>query len=101
MPGEDVELPVAGSGWVRLELAWSEEDAYALVAKLGDCPLERTPGGERGIDEWQDHHGTGQADGLGQDAEGVSVADPPGALVDCVVGGRGDDHRVRLQRTRL
>ena len=50
--------------------------------------------GQRGVDEGQDHDRDVQAGSLGEDAEGVGVADAQGPFVDRVVGGRGDDDRV-------
>ena len=101
LPWEGIELLAAGSGRVGLDLAGSEKHTHALVTELANRPLERTPVGKRGVQERQDHNWDGEADGLGEEAECVGVADPLRALVDGVVGGGCDDHRIGLQRARL
>ena len=86
---------------MRLELTGSEEHAHAFFAELIDGSPEGASAGERGVHEGQDDDWDREADSLGEDAEGVGVADAERAFADRVVGGWGDDHRVGVLRSGL
>ena len=94
MPGVGVDEVAAGVRRVGFDAAGAEEDVDAFGAQGFDAAPERGTAGERGVDERQDDDRDAEAGGLGQDAEGVGVADALGPFVDRVVGGRGDDDRV-------
>lgn len=96
LPWETVELLLSRSRRMRFQLTWAEKDIDAFVAELSNGALEGVPCSERGVHERQNDDWDGKADGLGEDAEGVSVADPFCALVDRVVGSGGDNQRVCL-----
>jgi hypothetical protein len=72
---------------VRFDLAWTKQDADSLSAELVRGPEEGPAAGQRGVDERQQHDGDGQADGFGEDAECVGVADAQGQLIYRVVSG--------------
>ena len=94
MPGVGVDEVAAGVRRVRLDAAGADEDVYAFGAEGFDAAPEWGAAGECGVDERQDDDGDAEGCCLGQDAEGVGVADALGPFVDGVVGGRGDDDRV-------
>ena len=67
---------------------------HAFGAQGFDAAAERGAAGQGGVDEREHDGRDAQAGGLGEDAEGVGVADALGPLVDGVVGGRGDEDGV-------
>src|SRR5260221_90977 len=94
VPGVAGDEFAAGVRLVRLDATGAEQDPDSLAAQVLDAAPERGAGGERGIDEGKNDDRHAQAGGLGENAEGVGVADALGPLVDRVVGGRGDNDRV-------
>ena len=82
---------------MRLEAARAEEDLHAFGAQGFDTAAERGAAGQGGVDERQDDGRDGEADGFGEDTQGVGVADALGPFVDGVVGGRGDQDGIGNQ----
>lgn len=62
-----------------LDAAGAEHDANAFAAQVLDAASEWGEGGECGVDEREDHDRDAEGGGLGEDAQGVGVADalPP------------------------
>src|SRR6266571_7079593 len=101
VPGVGGDELAAGVRLVRLDATGAEQDPDSLAAQVLDAAPERGAGGERGIDEGKNDDRHAQAGGLGENAEGVGVADALCPLVDRIVSGRGDDDRVRRLRPGL
>src|SRR2546430_2479879 len=95
MPGVRVESGTGGPRRVRLQDVGAEQDGDAGRAQAGQVALEDLVGRQCGVDERQHGDGGTEAGQLGEQAQHVRVADPGGPLVDRVVRGRRDDHRVR------
>ena len=95
MPGEGLDTAPAGAGRMRLEAARAQEDMHPFAAESLDAPPERDPARERRVHERQHDDGGAHPGHLGEDAQGVGVADALGPLVDRVVGRRGDDDGIR------
>jgi hypothetical protein len=91
----------SGMRFVGLHAAGTDKDVDAFAAKILDAAAERSAGGQGGVDERENDDRDAEGSCLGENAEGVGVADALCPFVDRVVRGRGDDDCVGRAGSRL
>jgi hypothetical protein len=99
-PRERLDAASAGAGRMWLKPARAEEDVHSFAAEGFHALPKWDPVSERRVDEWQDDDRRVQSGHLGEDAQGVGIADALCPFVDRVVCGRSNDDGIGYYRSR-